>query len=258
MINRKSAAAYLRGKWKLAIFVQLLCISAEMVLIATEGFGITRVHAMPLLPLGLLADLLLLSPLKAGRGLFYETVVTNKEDSSLSLLFRFYKHGYVHSVTWRIRLWLRRIGWHVILSLPSALFLYISRTVEKNGSETLAMIAFIFSLLFLVVAFIVTEILLFRYIPAVYLLSKGIPSREALLLSKRLSKGYTNHWALLYLDYAGWSLAFLLLIPFFYVSPLFHVARAATAKRSFSDISPQNYQQLLQRGKNRGRIRNEF
>ncbi len=249
---------YLREKWKTAIFVQLLCIFAEVILIVAEGICFYRFAEIPAFPLGLLFDLLLLSPLKAGRALFYETLVTDSNKATLKLLFWFYKHAYAGSVGWRLQLWLYRIGWHSLFSVPSALFLYISRAAEQSGSETLAMIAFVFSIVFLVIAFTITEILLFQYIPAVYLLSKVISSRHAFSLSKRLSKGCTNKWTLLYLDYAGWSLSFFLLIPFFYVSLLFHTARAATVKRLFSDISPQIHQQLLQRGKNHGRIRNEF
>lgn len=256
--SRSQAATFLKGKWKTAILVQCLCIGAEILLIVTEGICLYCFPAIPIFPIGVLVDLLLLSPLKAGRALLYETVVSDGDKASTKLLFRFFSHGYTRSIGWRLELWLRRIGWHILFSVPSALFLFISRAAEQRGRETLAMIAFIFSLLFLVIAFLVTEILLFRYIPAVYLLSKVASSRHALLLSKRLSKGYTNNWTLLYLDYAGWSFSFLLLFPFFYVSPLFHTARAATVKRLFSEISPQIHQQLLQRGKNHGRIRNEF
>ncbi len=227
-------------------------------MIVTEGICFFHFLAVPVFPLALLTDLLLLSPLKAGRALFYETLVTDGNQATIKLLFQFYRHGYVNCIGWRVHLWLQRIGWHMLFSVPSALFLYISRTAEQSGSETLALIAFVFSLVFLVIAFTVTEILLFRYIPAVYLLSKVVSLRHAFSLSKRISKGYTNNWTLLYLDYAGWSLSFLLLFPFLYVSPLFHTARAATVKQLFSEISPQNHQQVLQRKKNHGKIRNEF
>lgn len=257
-ISRSQAAAYLRGKWKTAVLVQFLCIGAEILLIVVEGICFFRFAAVPVFPIGLLADLLLLSPLKAGRALFYETLVSDSNKATVKRLFWFYGHGYARSVGWRIQLWFRRIVWHIFFSVPAALFLYISRVAEQSGSETLAMIAFVFSLIFLVIAFTVTEILLFRYIPAVYLLSKVVSSQYAFSLSKRVSKGYTGKWTLLYLDYAGWSFSFFLLIPFFYVSPLFHTARAATVNRLFSEISPQIHQQLLQRGKNHGRIRNEF
>ncbi len=227
-------------------------------MIAAEGICFYRFAEIPIFPLGLLADLLILSPLKAGRALFYEALVTDGDEATIKLLFRFYGRGYARSVGWRVGLWFRRIGWHSLFSVPSALFLFISRAAEQSGSETLSMVAFVFSLVFLIIAFTVTEIFLFRYIPAVYLLSKVVSSRHAFLLSKRLSKGYINNWTLLYLDYAGWVFSFLLFFPFFYVSPLFHTARAATVKRLFSEISPQIHQQLLQRGKNHGRIRNEF
>ncbi len=256
--NRSQASAYLRGQWKSAIFVQFLCISVEILLIITEGICFFRFATILTFPLGLLADLLLLSPLKAGRALFYEDLVTDNKEATIKLLFYFYRHGYARSIGWRMGLWLRRIGWHILFSMPSALFLFISRAAERNGSETVAMIAFVFSLVFLLIAFTITEILLFRYIPAVYLLRKVVSSQYAFSLSKRIPKGYINKWTLLYLDYAGWSFSLIFLFPFFFVSPLFHTARAATAKRLFSEISPQIYQQVLQRGKNHGRIRNEF
>ena len=256
--RRSQASVYLRGYWKSAILVQLLSISAEILLIAAEGVCFYHFTAIPIFPLGLLADLLLLSPLKAGRAKFYETLVTDGDKASIKLLFGFYRHGYTRTVDWRVRLWLRRIGWQLLFSVPSALFLFISRMAEQRGEETFSMIAFVFSLIFLVFAFTITEIILFRYIPAVYLLSKVTSSRWAFSLSKRLSKGYTNNWTLLYLDYAGWAFSFLLFFPYFYVSPRFHTARAATVNQLFSQISPHIQQQHLQRERNHGRIRNEF
>ncbi len=227
-------------------------------MITAEGFCFSRFTVIPIFPLGLLADLLVLSPLKAGRAQFYETLVSDGSKATVKLLFRFYRHDYTRAVGWRVRLWLRRIGWQILFSAPSALFLFISRMAEQRGSETFSMIAFVFSLIFLAFAFAVTEIVMFRYIPAVYQLAKVASSRHAFALSKHLSKGYSNNWALLYLDYAGWAFSLLLLFPFFYLSPLFHTARAATINRLFSEISPHIHQQLLQRGKNHGRIRNEF
>lgn len=256
--RRSKAATILQGQWKTAIFVQILCIGAETILIVAEGFCLYRFGEIPLFPFWLLADLLLLSPLKAGRALFYETVVTGDDKATIKQLLRFYAHGYSRCIEWRAGLWLRRMGLHIMLSIPAALFLFISRAIEQSGQETLAMIAFIFSLIFLVIGFTVTEILLFRYIPAVYLLTKVVSVPHAFSLSKRISKGLTTNWTLLYLDYAGWSFSFLLFFPFFYVSPLFHTARASTVRRLFSEISPQIHQQLLQRRKNHGRIRNEF
>ncbi len=257
-ISRSQAAVYLQGHWRQAIFVQIICLCAELLLIAAEGVSVYHFPNTPFFPLFLLTDLLLLSPLKAGRAFFYETLVTDGSGAELKLLFRFYRYGYSRSIGWRLGLWIRRAGLHILLCSPSSFFLYISRTAERTGSETFAMISFVLSLTFLVIALIAAEILLFRYIPASYLLTQVISARHALSLSKRLSKGYTAKWTLLYLDYAGWSFSFALLLPFFYVSPLFHTARAATAKRLFSEISPQIREQLLQRGKNHGRIRSEF
>ncbi len=256
-INRSEASAYLHGKWKTAIIIQFLCISTELLLITAEWIIFYRFPVIPVFLFGLLLDLLLLSPLKIGRAFFYETLITDSKKAQITLFFHFFRRGYFRCVCWRIRLWLLRIGWYCLLTVPSALFLFISRAAEGSGEETLAMIAFIFSLVFLVIALTVTEILLFRYIPTLYLLTTGVSS-HVFSLSRRISKGYTNMWTLLYLDYAGWALSFLFFFPFFYVSPLFHTARAATAKRLFLEISPQIHQQLLQHGKNHGRIRNEF
>ena len=223
-----------------------------------EGVCFYKSVKFPLFPLVLLADLFLLSPLKAGRAFFYETLVSDSSSAQVKSLFRFYRYGYFRSIGWRLRLWVLRTRMHILLCVPSASFLYISRVAEQNGSDTFAMISFALSLAFLVMAFMVAEIMLFRYIPAVYLLTQVTSSKHAFSLSKKLCKGCTGKWALLYLDYAGWCFSFPLLLPFFYVSPLFHTARAATAKRLFSGIPNRICQQHLQHGKKHGRIRNEF
>ncbi len=258
IVNRSQAAVYLQGRWTTAVLVQVICLCAELLLIVAEGMCLYRFPDIPFLPISLVADLLLLSPLKAGRAFFYETLVTDGGGAKVKLLFQFYRYGYPRSIGWRLGLWIRRTALHIVLCVPSAIFLYISRVAEQAGSETFAMISFVLSLVFLVIALTAAEILLFRYIPAAYLLTQVVSAKHALSLSKRLSKGYTSKWTLLYLDYAGWCFSMIVLVPFFYVSPLFHTARAATAKRLFSGISPQIRQQLLQRRKNHGKIRNEF
>lgn len=257
-IRRSQASMHLQGHWCQAILVQGSCLCAEILLIAGESICFYRFGYISIFSIFLLADLLLLSPLKAGRAFFYQTVVTDGGKASYAQLFRFYHDGYRKSINWRLELWIRRMPLYLLLCVPSAFFLYFSRSAWQTGSDTVAMVAFVFFLFFLMVALITVEILLFRYIPAVHLLTENVSAKHALLLSKRLSKGYTGKWALLYLDYAGWCLSLLLLFPFFYVSPLFHTARAATANGLFSDIPSRIGEQLLQHRENHDRIRKEF
>ncbi len=257
-VKRSQARAYLQGYWKVAVFAETVCIGAEILLIIAEWVCFYRSNGIPFYPLALLVDLLLISPLKAGRALFYKTLVTNEEPAKPKLIFRYFYNGYTRSVAWRLALWLRRLGLLLLLSIPSAVFLYISGIAGGEQSQTVAMIAFAFSLVFLVFALIGTEILLFRYIPAVYLLSQVTTAKHALRVSKRISKGNAGNWAVLYLDYAGCCFLLLFLFPVLYVLPTFHTARAATANQLFLQISPLIQEQHLQRGKNHGRIRVEF
>lgn len=257
-VSRSQATQYLRGHRKPAILIQVICTCAEIFVMIAEGVCLFQFPKIPLFPLVLLLDLLLLSPLKVGRALFYETLVTYKQEAKIILLFRYFHDGYARSIHWRLHLWIRRFGWQIVLCIPSAFFLYISKTAEQIGSETFLMIAFAFSLLFLLISLIITEILMFRYIPAMYLLSKVKSANHALLVARRISKGETGNWTALYLDYAGWSFSFIFILPFFYVSPVFYTARAIAYKQLFSGILPKNHEEHLQHKGNHGRIRNEF
>ena len=257
-VNRSQARTYLHGHWKTAVYVEMICLCAELLLVVAEGVGFYRFGTIPLLPFALLVDLFLFSPLKAGRALFYDTLVTDSNTANLKLVVRFFRHGYARSVAWRLKIWLWRAGLYILLTIPSAAFLYISRLAEQKDSATFAMIAFAFSLIFLASALIITEILLLCYIPAVYLLTQVKEAKRAMHLSKRLSKGSNETWIGLHLDYAGWCFSLIFLFPVFYVSPLFQTARAATVRKLFLRISPRIHEQHLKRKKNHGRIRNEF
>lgn len=253
--TRSKASVYLKGIWIQSILAEGIVLLAEFLIIAAEGVCVYRFAYITFFPLFLLTDVLVLSPLKAGHAYFYKTAASDKSKTKASLLFHFYHHGYFRCIGWRLQLWIRRIALYIPLCLPSAFFIYIGKTVT---SETIGMVAFAFSLIFLLIALVTTEILLFRYIPAVYLLTRVTSAKRAFLISKRLSKGNTGSWVQLHLDYAGWCFSLILLIPFFYISPLYQTARAATVKELFLGISAEICEQPLQRGKNRGRIRSKF
>lgn len=206
----------------------------------------------------LLIDLLIISPLKAGRAFFFETLTADGDAARVSLLFRYYRHGYERTVGWRLLLWASRLIWGAVLCLP-AFLLFAYSGVLAEGAPTvqdriLSMALFGFGLLLLVTALIVVEIILFRLVPIPYLLSHPGGLRGALSLSRQMMHGRVSTLTLLYLDHAGWLLACLLVFPCVYTSVLFHTARAATIRQFLRQIRPENAANLLQRRKKYGRM----
>lgn len=206
----------------------------------------------------LCVDLLLVSPLKAGRAFFFETLTADSEAARLSLLWRYYRHGYGRTVGWRLLLWgCRAVGW-ALLSLPAmVLFVYSGRLVVGVPTYTdtlLSLTLFALGLLLLVMALAAVEVLLFRLAAVPYLLSHTGGLRGAVALSRRLMRGRIGTMTLVYLDYAGWLLACVAIVPWFYASSLFHTARAAAIRAFLRQIPAQNVRDDLQRRKNYGRM----
>lgn len=236
--------------------MQVIVLVAEVVLL-TAAWWLPG-SDIAITACALLIDLLMISPLKAGRAFFFETLTADGDAARLSLLFRYYRHGYERTVYWRLLLWASRLLWSSLLCLP-AFFLFAYSGVLSEGTPSLqdrvlSMALFGFGLLLLVTAFIAIEIILFRLVPVPYLLSHPGGLRGALSLSRRMMRGRVSTLTLLYLDHAGWLLSCLLLFPYVFTSALFQTARAATIRQFLRQIPPENAPHLLQRRKKYGRM----
>ena len=250
-VARKKAKEYLHGQWHTAIAVQVSVFTAEAALL-TAALWLPG-SALFVTSTALLIDVLMLSPLKAGRAFFFETLTADSEAATLSLLFRYYRYGYEKTVGWRLFVWGNRLLWSVLLYLPALLLFAFSRILGENTptqAETLvSLICFAVGVLLTVTAGIVIEIILLRLQPIPYLLSHTGKLRSAVSLSYRITKGRTGVLTLLCLDHIGGAFLSLLILPWPYTSSLFHTAKAATVRRFLAQIPEENATHVLQRRK---------
>lgn len=243
MIGRREILAYLRGRWKTVIAVWVIGCFSEVFIVVAERILAYRfpMNGVSLLA-ALMLDLICLSPLKVGQASFYYTLITDSDRATVTTVFDWYRSGYLRSIRWRLRIWAMRTGLYVVLNIPTTLLLYIGNITEQHGAFTVAAVALVFSLVFLLISLVITEMILVRYIPALYLLGR---TRRAFSLSKQISKGYVNEFIWVYLR-------------FFYIPPLLYTACAVTSHQQFLRFSVQNREHHLKHARNRGRIKDNF
>ena len=255
-VSREKAKQYLHGHWHTAVAVQVSVFAAEAALLTAAlwlpGSDIFVTGG------ALLIDILMLSPLKAGRALFFETLTADGDAATLPLLFRYYRYGYERTVGWRLFIWGQRLLWSVLLYLPALFLFACSRVLGENNptqAETLlSLICFVIGVFVSVATWIVIEIILLRSLPIPYLLSHTGGLRGAVALSRRITKGRTGLLTLLHLDHFGGAIASLFLLPWPFASALFHTAKAATVRRFLAQIPEENAAHVLQRRKKYDKI----
>ena len=245
-VDRSQAKRHLQGARSAAVGIQTTCALIELSLIVAQGYGLTTSLAPVLFPLSVGIDLFLLTPLKVGRALYFETRVTEPQAARFSQLFHFYRTGYRRCIAWRFSVWCIRFGLTVLFCVPCAILLLVTRMAAQSGAPTVAVVSFLLSLCLLVLALLLTEVLLFRYIPSVYLLIHVRSARSAMRLSRRITKRTSGLWAQLFLNYAGYCFTFPLVFPFFYVSALFQTARAALTRQLILQNTAEIREHLLQ------------
>ncbi len=231
--------------------VQVAVFAAELALLGASLW--LPGHAVAITALVLFADLMLVSPLKAGRAFFFETLTADGDAAAFSLLWRYYRHGYLRTVGWRALVWGERLLWSVPLYTP-ALFLFACSRVIGDAAVTqtdtiVAMACFAFGLLFTVCAFVAVEILLLRLLPIPYLLSHTGSLRQAVTLSRRIVRKRLGVPVLLYLEFFWFSALGCLILPWPFTSPLLQTAKADTVHRLLRHFPAENASHLLQRRK---------
>ena len=177
--------------------------------------------------------------------LTHEFVPPQKEDEPESavpvqVIWQFYRNGYGRAVAWRAILWGWRTLYGLFCFLPATLLFGYGEMIRMAGDTTpLADITRLFcgafGLFALLAGWVVQQLLMLRYMPAQYQLAR-MPSgrgavRAALRESRRLMKGNVGRTAWLYIGFSGWLLACVLVVPYYYVSPLFLTTRAAYVRR---------------------------
>lgn len=170
--------------WRVAASDTVL-LMAELILII-----VTSIQPLFLLPT-VAVDLFAISPLKAGIALLCETGAADPENAKLHLLFRYYSHGYIKSVVWRILLWIRITGIALLSAIP-VILLSILQGTAKNDS--LLMLFFVLIRYFLVgCGAVMVAIQLIRLSPSAFLLPYVSTARQAFDLCRRLFKKKTGN-----------------------------------------------------------------
>lgn len=248
------ARKLLRGHWQEAICAQCLEVLIVLALLLLSWhFGrvireTTGEFAQPFLILATLAfcffDLLLRSPIRAGKAAFYAELMRDRSLAARRILSGFQADMYQKAVSLRMALWMRRIGLYILWFSPSAVLLALSDTFRQSGLNTsTAQLAFLlltfFAVCALVAAVVIVELRLLRFMPAWYLLEECSTAREAMRRARRQMKGQLGDALRLYVDFLGWRIGYAVIVPYFYASPLFAVARAAWVNKAAARFSKE-------------------
>lgn len=252
----KKARERLRGHRGQAILVQCLVIGSSLVLLLTELlclrlFGIRAEEAIHLdelriqpklwLHIGIIAamiviDLLLVSPLHLGQAAFYDALAAGRP-ASVRQLWRGYRAGrYGRAVRLRLSLWMIRLLSGAVCFLPSAVVFAYSDHLRQTGLTTpfvdvCRIFCLVFGLFALLAGWILWEMWMLRFQPAVYLVAEGLGVCRALGASRRIMRRRIGGFAWFHLGFAGWLAACLLVLPYFYAAPLFMTAKTVVIRR---------------------------
>ncbi len=254
-IVQNEAKNLLHGQWKKAITAELFTIVCELTPAIVQLYIFSRFNTREALlwcGLFLFTDWLLLSPLKAGKSLFYKHIATKTSPAPFALLFHYFRKGYGRAVLWRTRLWATRYGYWFLFLLPCSALLFWYNYLGNRPVLSLA--ALVLAIILGVFALLITEICMLRLLPTVYFLPYNIKLKRVFALAKFATVKQMNRWVMFHISYLGWFASLAFFIPFFYVSPLFQTARAATADKIVHEI----LNQPLQHWKNHGKILSEF
>ena len=255
----KQARLSLKGQWKGAILAQWIVAAAGMLLLLLEvgvlrltGLGMEQVihldeisgnsqlllHALVVVGIAGL-DLLLTSPLRLGQSTYYYKITeeTKRKQVSSRCLRSYYRWGrYSVAVRWRLSLWILRSMWGLICFFPAALVLGFTQLLREQGNgEPISAVAILFAQVFglfaLLAGFVALQLIMLRYMPAQYFLQETKSVSVAIKRSRRLMRGKTGDAAWMMAGFSGWLLACVLVLPYFYVSPLYLTSRAEWVRR---------------------------
>lgn len=156
--------------------------------------------------------------------------------ASVRIIWRFYGKGYWRAVGWRAVLWGKGCLYSFFCFAPAALIWGYGDALQAIGEATpfrdiTNLFCELFGLFALLAGWVIWQLLMLRYMPAQYAVAQGRPLRAAFRESRRRMKGQVGEIAWLYLGFAGWLAACLLVVPYGYAAPLFQATRAAMVRR---------------------------
>lgn len=250
------ARRLLKGRYGLSAAVECVTMTAGLCIPVTEllalrligwrDAGNIRSAALwnggwpyALLTVGLLTmDWLLLSPFLLGRAAYYWHLVSGGRPS-LGQLFSFFGHRYRQALRWRFSLCLRRLLWNTVCFAPAALTMGMAdylrgRVVGNLLNDVIILLCSILGMLFLLGGWLVCEMLMMRYLPAVlFIVSQPAGERWDKTVFSRAAaamRGHVTEMFWVYAGFVGWLLSCVFLLPYVYVTPLFFTTRTWTLK----------------------------
>lgn len=253
------ATEYLRGHWPLAMAAEGIVLAAEILFLCLTYYGVFMIEVNYFIIAVAAMDLLVLSPLLAGRIFLYDTMIADGSVVSLSLLFRYYRYGYSKSVMWRLGIWMRTAAGMILISLLP-LALHAARTVlQKKGifeSTDLLSVAFVCGIYFVFACGAVMIYLwLSRYSLAVHLLPYSSTAGNAFRSSRTLLHGRGFLMIRIRLQYSVRFLLCPLILPWFYLTPCFRVAMSRFSRRKIGKFPEKKSREVLHMTANHGKIK---
>lgn len=256
MKRAQQARKCLKGHWTAAVAVECIIAAAGMLiplafLASLRFFGLSAekmtdindliygewLYAAVTLAL-LLMDWLILSPLILGRQLFYWQLASGC-NAPAKLILNFYGRRYVHSLRWRLSMFLWRILCWVVCMLPAAAITGIAKAVRQNGvnsavTDVILLFSTFFGFIFFVAGLLVIEIMMIRRLPSTVLIFKNDTKKYPKRLFKnsaRIMKGHVADTFQLVTGFGGWFTFCLLIFPYLYVAPLFFTTRMIAVRQ---------------------------
>ncbi len=200
----------------------------------------------------LLCDLLLVSPLCAGKALFYSTFDQDIENAAAKLLFRYYRFGYGKAVSWRIQLWLKGLQATLLCSVPVTLLAVIREQFRDQPIVWLSLSLLYRFSIFASVIVVCLVVLYWR--PCVHLLPYVPNAAQAFSAYKRVYKD-NPHTVWDPYRYLFCRLPFVFLVlPIFYLLPQLHLKQSENIRSSFGISCEKKCAQVLQPSKRYGII----
>ena len=215
-----------------AAIAELLVLTVEIALIV--GYIWSKSNLM----WWLAADLVFLSPLKAGRAFFYELIVSDPQSVKIRYVFRYFRRGWLRALSWRTGLWIRYALWWCLCALPALsvdIFRSLPSTIAFTSADELWDIALLLiSYLLWVGGGIAAFVLCSRYQSTVYLLPYHKANSH--LFKTRPSSVTLNSCLRYWITFP----LFALIVPYFFAAFAFRTEQARSVRQEKDEIIKRN------------------
>ncbi|HHV51549.1 MAG TPA: hypothetical protein GXX54_07595 [Clostridiales bacterium] len=249
----QQAKNLLKGQWIIAVSVECIRFAAWLViaffyLSALTAFSLNPdsvVHVSGIMNGGwlypvitvffLILDLLLVSPVLMGRMSFYYKIATG-ENPTLKEVFKYFGIGrYSKALRWRFFTGIYKLFDLLVCLSPAAVAGGIAKSARQGGGFTpqgdfLMLMGNVSCVFLLIMGLIVYAIISQRRLLPVFLMvSEDEMPKKPFLSSSRKMRGNLTNMFIFNLSFSGRLLSCILVIPMFYVMPLYMTSKTLAA-----------------------------